>query len=151
MANVNDTVREAILCYPILYSNAHDVLYSIFFINGNGYEWRNGEAVNIEHDVSPKAHWTPEEEREERNTTNYSSAMLAIIDDHVSKQIAKFSEIVATVDSRMLDMTADESRSSIYPQHEYALLTTMPKNVTDDWRAACEAMRPYAVQHGWKI
>lgn len=54
------------------------------------------------------------------------------------------------VDTRMFDMTIPEDFSA-YPQCSYGFIMRIPDNATDDWRAACEEMKPILIQHGWKF
>ncbi len=35
-------VKHCIMQYPLIYRNALDVYNHLFYVNGNGYEWKNG-------------------------------------------------------------------------------------------------------------
>jgi hypothetical protein len=45
--NVKDTVKRSLLLYPSVSVNALAVYEHLFCTNGNGYEWKNGELVEI--------------------------------------------------------------------------------------------------------
>ena len=45
--NVQDTVRDSLLEYPMLFCNALDVYNHLFCVIGNGYEWRDGELIEL--------------------------------------------------------------------------------------------------------
>lgn len=42
---LKNNIREALLYYPGIFDNALDVLHHLYCVNGNGYEWVNGELV----------------------------------------------------------------------------------------------------------
>ncbi|MFE3629516.1 hypothetical protein [Streptomyces goshikiensis] len=46
MASVNATVRDLIAAYPCGYKNRTQALHQILVVNGSGYEWRGGQAIN---------------------------------------------------------------------------------------------------------
>lgn len=43
----SDTVKNCIAGYPKLFETEGDVLHHLFFVNGNGYEWVNGELIDL--------------------------------------------------------------------------------------------------------
>ena len=45
--NVKDTVKRSLMLYPSVSINALAVYEHLFCTNGNGYEWKNGELVEI--------------------------------------------------------------------------------------------------------
>jgi len=45
--NVHDTVKRMLMVYPSVTINALDAYDHLFCIIGNGYEWQNGELVEI--------------------------------------------------------------------------------------------------------
>lgn len=47
MATVFQTIKQSIFHYPSGYPNKWAVLHHIFCVNGNGYDWKNGEATNL--------------------------------------------------------------------------------------------------------
>jgi hypothetical protein len=46
--NVKDTLKISLLNYPGLFPNAFSVYHHWFCVNGNGYEWKNGELVDAD-------------------------------------------------------------------------------------------------------
>ena len=54
---LKNNIRESLLYYPSIFVNALDVLHHLYCVNGNGYEWVNGELVEYsgcEHSISIK-------------------------------------------------------------------------------------------------
>ena len=45
--NVQDTVRRMLMLYPSITLNALDAYEHLFCVIGNGYEWKNGELVEL--------------------------------------------------------------------------------------------------------
>lgn len=58
--------------------------------------------------------------------------------------------IMDEVDTRMFDITIPEDFSA-YPQCSYGFIMCIPDNATDDWRTACEEMKPILIQYEWKF
>ena len=42
---LKNNIRASLLYYPVIFVNALDVLHHLFCVNGNGFEWLNGELV----------------------------------------------------------------------------------------------------------
>jgi hypothetical protein len=145
MATVNETVRNAITCYPSLFATRGDALHHLFLVLGNGYTWHKGEIVNKfpEDEGQP---WTPERE----------SASFARIDGNadllrelVDERVQRHQAILSNLDAAVQDLTL--TREFVYPQFDGALLFTIPEDVTDDWAAAAEDAKTIAIQGGWKL
>lgn len=47
MASVRDTVYHLLVAYPTIYSNVADCYRHLFLMIGNGYEWVDGELVDV--------------------------------------------------------------------------------------------------------
>jgi hypothetical protein len=144
MATVDETVRTSITRYPSLFATRGDVLHHLFLVLGNGFAWHKGEIVNtFPEDEQP---WTPEREHASFARMGGNADLLR---DLVEERIQKHQAILSNVDAAIQDLTFTGER--IYPQSQYALLLTIPKDVTDDWAAAAEEAKVIAIQGGWKL
>jgi hypothetical protein len=144
MATVNETVRNAITCYPSLFATRGDALHHLFLVLGNGYTWHKGEIVNVfPEDEQP---WTPERERASFARMGGNTDLLRELAD---ERIQKHQAILSNMDAAVQDLTFTGER--IYPQSQYALLLTIPEDVTDDWAAAAEEAKVIAIQGDWKL
>ena len=61
--NVEDTIRYALMAWPLIETNRLTVLDQMFLTIGNGYEWKNGELVERVHgrEITPEDIPTAEE------------------------------------------------------------------------------------------
>jgi hypothetical protein len=46
--------EQAQVLYPMLFPNEAEFLRFVFFVNGNGYEWKNGELIDIEDSIDKR-------------------------------------------------------------------------------------------------
>ena len=53
MATYRDALVEALIEWPSLYLNEDDVLDQMFFTVGGGYEWRDGQLVDVDLEYPP--------------------------------------------------------------------------------------------------
>jgi len=53
MATYRDTLVQSLIEWPSLYLNEDDVLDQMFFTVGCGYEWKNGQLVDIDLNYPP--------------------------------------------------------------------------------------------------
>lgn len=53
MATYRDTLVQALIEWPSLYLNEDDVLDQMFFTVGCGYEWKDGQLVDVDLDYPP--------------------------------------------------------------------------------------------------
>jgi hypothetical protein len=143
MASVNETVRESMLQFPMLFPNRSQVLYHMLCVNGSGAEWVNGEAVSL----YQEEHWTPEQELAERARNNYSEEVLELLKPVHEQDMLQNLNIVNNIE--VLQHLTGPIRGEFYPQCEYALLMNIPDDVTADWAAACEEIKTQAKANGW--
>ena len=115
--NVHDTVRQAMIEYPLLFASRTQVLHHLFWVNGNGYEWLNGELVDYQpHKLKPyKA-------LEKGYGKEREKALEAF-----SKFVSKHDEFV---DNYKIPL------SNVYPICEYACIMNIPDDVKPDWLEA---------------
>lgn len=150
--NVEQTVRESIVSYPTLFKTGGDVLYFLFCVIGNGYEWVDGEVVTkFPEDSTP---WTAEREQERFNNQHgdMDEFVRKILLPHLEATISECQNVVDNVDVLWDDwtLTVDE-HFSFYPQTSYALLANVPEDVHEDWQVAAEWAKNLAVSYGWVL
>lgn len=157
MGTVNEIVREAIVAYPRIFSNRFEVLHHVLAVIGNGYEWdeTKGDIYNVWRDE--REFYVPRT-REEISAEIYQHStprpeVIHIFEETIDKLLETENELQAImdeVDTRMFDMSIPEDFSA-YPQSGYGFIMCIPDNATDDWREACEEMKPILIQYGWKF
>lgn len=148
MSTVDQTVRDAITAYPTLHTTRAEVLHFVLCVIGNGFQWRNGEPVEIDDPRHRSVPWTPEahQARMLAQFAHLPDRARASLRETFEEERAECLAVLATVDQRVHDMTPLDH---VYPQTEYALLMNVPDDVTADWAAACEQMRALVTEHGW--
>lgn len=157
MTSVETFVKDSILAHPRIFKNRLDVLHHTLAVIGNGSEWdeKSGEIYYVFPDEMNV--YVPDtiEQVRERIFGNIvpRDEVLYLYDETVAQVFATEQELITVmneVETRMNDMTVSEE-FSIYPQSSYAHIMNIPENVTDDWRAACDELRPILIAHGWKF
>ncbi len=152
MASIRDTVYEMMTTYPSLFKTKSDCFHHLFFVNGNGCDWVDGEIV----------YWVPEGERiephvEDEDKTIRESSGFEKNPDINDKRYNYIrlrtrqtnAALLFTLDNFDLIMETElVSFSYIYPYSPgYNLLTEMPDDVKPDWREAIAdclfALTPY--------
>jgi hypothetical protein len=158
---VDAQVRKSMAAYPDLYDNRFDVLHHIFCVLGNGYEWVNGEPVEVYDDKTP---WRPEEEY--TNWSEYADKLPGWV-DIMFERIAKNQAVIDTLDTRVADGSFENSRTALaavetarimgphygplYTQSQSALLMNLPADIHPDWAEAAAGMRAIAETMNWKF
>lgn len=166
---VRDTVYESLLSYPTLYSNALDVYDHLFCVNGNGYEWKNGELVAVCDD--------------EKHITNIKDAVMYILNKYLieyfkdddnpisrlmslritlndnkgipiiftnhNKNVIEYVKRIFEVEQRVDDFSVipdpifkhnKDYKYELYPLCKYANICNIPDDVKYDWFLACKKM-----------
>jgi hypothetical protein len=116
------TLKRCMELYPSLFIDENSVLHHLFFVNGNGYEWENGQLV----DVFPeyKAH-IPYAER--------VAAAKAEYEENERKHDAEYKELLRRL------------RQTIYPLSQFSHAVTIPDDVQPDWLEAAQKAMDYAL------
>lgn len=76
---LKNNIRASLLYYPDIFDNALDVLHHLYCVNGNGYEWVNGELV-------------------EYSGREWSISIKDAIDYHIANKLSK-GDIRSTIDT----------------------------------------------------
>ncbi len=158
MASYKNTIKESLLSYPTLYKKEEDVLEHLFFVIGNGYEWKNGQLVDIDGkrgsmESRVKEIWDDRLQRE------HCSKIFKVdwpegfypktVDDPIIQALWK-----AQDDFRKkcieIGVRDGDTERSIYPISGYCKLYSVPKDVKPDWLAAAHKAYDLAKSGYWK-
>lgn len=103
-----------------LFPSRTEVLHHLFYVDGNGYEWKNGELTDGENSKYPKFYnLNANREKPDENQKRR---------DAVYKKISDFfkkNPDVCSIHTTHL--------SSIYPICQYAKILNLPLDIKDDW------------------
>jgi len=138
---VKESLKNSLLLYPSIHQNKWAVYHHWFAINGNGYEWKNGELVDM--------------------YDNNSITMLQAINKHIkyrTKDMFKnrflflynistlVYDIVTTLKlkKRISDFTQTEE---LYPLCEYAKILNIPNDIKPDWLEAVKEFYDYLIEN----
>lgn len=138
--NVADTLWQCFNRYPTLYQSRADVIDQLFFVIGNGYEWKSGELVcgkrlteqeivqdRVEHALRSAERWAEYVARVERSEPDFA----AIAEERLNEEFA------LKIGPRRV-----RQRMDFYPVCEYSRINGVPDDVRPDWlRLAREAAR----------
>lgn len=133
-----ETIRYAIRNFPTLF---HDtgragVLHHLFFVNGNGYDWVNGELVDP---------YDNEEYERPRRPIEDAPEILRDIYETVEREIAAIRQEVRENLDEYCAMMVWPAPHRVYPLCQYADVLNIPDDVTADWKAAAvEALEFFA-------
>lgn len=152
--NVHETTKIALEDYPRLFPNGGEFIYFVLAVIGNGYYWRNGEAV-CDDGRNP---WSVERDNLKlydpwRDIENVLPDYLrAEHEESRNEDIAQLNAIVSNSSVLADDWEVDTTQEGFpYPQSSYALIMNVPKNVTPDWAEAVAHVRKVLEQHGWEF
>lgn len=121
---VQDTIKKVMSVYPSIAPSRVQVLHHLFWVIGNGYEWKDGELVTLF-----------SEDYEKKPLIPSSPALEAY--DRVYAALGKFIE--ATPD--YIDVVRIPL-ATVYPLCEYSKILCIPEDVKDDWLdAAMESLQ----------
>jgi hypothetical protein len=137
------TIRRSLWRYPSLFANRADVLYHLFCIIGNGYDWVNGELVGIDHGM-------PWEDRPISKPDD-SPLMAEIHAELQAEEDAKRARNRGDIERWAADtgsLTRFESgsggpgwRPTAHDISQYQYLWAVPDDVTDEWRRVWQEAR----------
>jgi hypothetical protein len=135
MASVDATVRTLISTFPELTSSRTEALHFLLCVLGNGYQWVDGEVVSTS---APYPLWT--EGDVEKQLLVYSSPVIAdLLRPALLERQAAAREVINNLDERV-QLRVEFLDGPLYPASDSTLLSTIPEDVTADWREACDEM-----------
>lgn len=162
MATYEEELRRKQLMYPSMYpaGSEDEVLHHLFFVLGNGYEWRNGELVDIYDDytdtyllanISENEVLEQESEAKAEQVINEMFSELGeerppkLTGEALRQRKIEFDEFIVGIGGTpYLDydnppehlVNAKKVSRKLYPICEFTKCFTMPSNVKPDWLAA---------------
>lgn len=142
MASVRDTIFQMLTRYPSLFGNRADCFVQLFLTNGNGYDWVDGELIDVFEFVKFAPDFKDEEEeiRKEKekdsfdwDEEHYNHTRLRVRRNNTRIQFA-----IDNIDLMMNEslMFYSESRRVHYSGWDFCPLMAVPEDVKDDWKEA---------------
>lgn len=123
MASYAETVARMMRQYPTLFPTEAHALHHLFIVNGNGYDWIEGQLVDL-------FARSDEEVRAER--CRREKRLLHGVSEHLRAQIkAAWAKPAAPI-------------IRLYPLCKYADLCTLPDDIHPDWLAAAKRALAWA-------
>lgn len=113
--------------YPEIYPDRWAILNHLFFVNGNGYEWVDGQLKNGHHEA--KVIWY-------QNRKLTEPEFLALMEK------PKF-----LPQESLLPFAPSENGRAAYPLCQYATIHHIPDDVKDEWLIAAAESLAYLVKH----
>jgi hypothetical protein len=168
-------MRYNLLCkalmdaYPSLFTDEEDVLEHLFFVNGNGFEWKNGELVERYEEPTP-AQMLRKARRDDRATykNQIASYKRCGLDTahlrrelydrlHKSPAVLRKQEVARRFEMVEQGWSGDSGWRiengtlvrPIYPLCEYAKILHVPADVKPDWLAAARKAYEMARSPHW--
>lgn len=167
---VENTLRRSLLTFPSIFANALAVYDHLFCTNGNGYEWENGELVEIcgfgydtvEDAVKGLLHSSLVNEF---NGSDSLTRLLIRDAEHIgipilkvkNRRICRYVDMIYDIDNRMKDFSIPDDEEikkrvkdykwSLYPICKYAQICNIPDDVKPDWLEACDRMMKFIDEH----
>lgn len=131
--NVNDTIKEMMLGYPSLYPDPSHALHHLFAVSGNGYDWQNGELVNVCEEIRADARgWIHECMRKAHPLVREQECL------HYESLLHQYRFTQENID-RIVEYGNREYTGPLYPMGQFADIVNVPQDVTDDWLNAAIA------------
>jgi len=118
MASYKEQKRLMMKYSPSLYQRESQILSHLFFVNGNGYEWENGELVDFWH-------------RSETQLGEERKRFLAWL-----KTLLAGTSLTRKQRGEILKTKVFPGRIKIYPLCEFAEIMNIPDDVKPDWLVA---------------
>jgi hypothetical protein len=138
---VEKTLRLSLLKYPSIHLNKWDVYHHWFCVNGNGYEWKDGELViQVEDD-----NYTQEMSIEEAIKFQFNRYLSSsCLNRNVLRKLEKNILMILNIEARMKDFTL---WLEIYPLCEYSKIVQIPKDIKPDWLMAAKEFYAYLLDN----
>lgn len=138
MASVRDTIFEMLTEYPSLFKTKASCYRHLFLVNGNGYDWVNGELIawnggNSEPDFKDEDEEIAQRTKDSEHIGNTDWIRLEVRRNNQAIQFA-IDNIDIIYESEMLMF--GHSSSLHYSGWEYCKLMQVPEDVKPDWREA---------------
>lgn len=131
--------------YPTLFVNEADVLEHLFFINGCGYDWVNGELIDGYQSAEEQIAESKERHRsriirdfyDTLRRSWYRGRLNDLKGELVRLASPNYAKNERQKERRRREIIHDSPRS-IYPICKYATILNVPDDVKPDWLAAAK-------------
>lgn len=132
---VEKQLRDSLFKYPSIYKNKWDVYHHWFIVNGNGYEWNNGELTTYPDQtlittVDEAIELQDKYLAEKLGNLKEGSWEIEFYKDNHKEYVA----LIKDIDNRMNDFTPN--RKEIYPMCQYSDILHIPSDIKPDWQFA---------------
>jgi hypothetical protein len=148
--SVEQTLNECLLMHPSIFPNQLSVYLHWFIVNGNGYEWVNGELVS-----------TTEEKVFDLQQVVDKYFDFYMSDDRLLTTGLKYSrdalkdciKSMFRLKTRNIDFSVNTIKKEnngyfkMYPICKYAKILNVPEDVQPDWRKAANKMYDWLMRH----
>lgn len=137
--NYEDTKTGMLLAYPRLFIDEVDVLHQLFFVNGNGMEWKNGELTDGKTSIQQYIDEANMHRGDLDKTNPDYMPMGATIEELHSKEekyrLRMIEDYGEECDCWYL-LSDGRIGRIMYPICQYAKILHVPKDVKQDWLKA---------------
>lgn len=144
MASVRDTVYNLLVGYPSLFTTVTDCYVHLFLVTGGGYEWVDGELVDVcrPEPRGPMAFEDDEDAEMLKRLSAMSNKPVTEIEgsDYLRIQIRRerlqVQFVVDNIDLMFKEHSFISKKNLSYYGSKYNGMFNMPDDVKDDWRDA---------------
>lgn len=127
MASLNATIDRKMKDFPMMYHHRVDALHHLYLVNGNGYDWYNGELVDD----------LPDEKRPKIG----APAADAKFARRYRLTPAQYRQVSAALSRWKLN----REYFSWYPVCAWASIVEIPRNAKQDWRRGAVEIALYVL------
>lgn len=135
-------IRQSLLLHPSIFPNRWAVLHHLFIVNGNGYEWQDGELIDPTDQPEP----TMADIVDKHFDFYLSDRRLINSSLGYSRDACKDAiKAMFNIEERIKDMTP--TRDKLYPICGYAKILHVPQDVKPDWLEAAKGFYDHTIQN----
>lgn len=165
---LEETIQYLYDFYPGLYSNRKQALDQLFCVNGNGYEWVNGQLVSDwampentvlvlgedgkakrnEERVKAKREAYKVEFLERQQEEQKALLKSGIAPDHAEEIYPTNDKYLDAFAERMVSLRVDDSKHTFYPLSNYSGLFNLPADIQEDWIEGAKETISYLKEDG---
>lgn len=165
--SVQEKLKHCLIMYPTIFENRWDVFHHWFIVNGNGYDWVNGQLVDfmdldchveIENGIRKIDEQESLDEKRDLSELERFAVKVRDVDEGKWGEVLRKSRIernekhrnmVRNWEQRSKDFTCTRTkgRNLIYPICEFAQIMNIPDNIQPDWKEAVLEMYNWLLEH----
>jgi hypothetical protein len=136
---VDTALRNCLMMYPAIFPNKWSVYHHWFCVNGNGYEWIEGELRYSDEEANKPIDLKGAIEHQ----FGLCASEKELLTTPLKYLIARLQEGVLSlldVETGIVDFTPKEK---LYPLCQYAKIMNIPDNIKPEWLEAVKEMYNY--------